>query len=288
MALIRDRRAFPRWSFVDSREPALPRRAIIIRSTVPDQDWHRASTKSATASVAEPENEQAKTNTPGTATKPQLNLSAAAQAEDSGFVDIHDWFAAHDWPTTASVAAVQLATPRGRSPREQLPPGLPTASPAEVRAKNGRGFSSLAHVSRRRRRGQSQVKRRSDVDVAALEAAIATAALAFGERLEHIVVWHDETGLPLASHGNHNPELAPTWHRAMRDVRVGLSHTDLSAPGSYQLLGLSEQRLAVLIQAPPVLGACVTLDLSDAAMDNLLATALPSLRSALIATSRRY
>jgi hypothetical protein len=303
MALFRDRRVFPRWSFIDSRTLARPRRAKDENGpeTVPsppetptesisgpDIDvWHEPQRTAAppvqpiapAIQAAEPEGPVA-----------QLRRAVPDAAPVSWAEERRNWFAEHDWPTEASEEAVQLAgTHPDRPYTPPLHPGLPV-SPAEVRARQGRGFSSLTRRHRRRRHGHGheQEQRRTDIDILALEAALDTASAAVGDGLVDLVVWHASTGLALASRRDAAPELASAWHAAAREVQAMLPHADLPDAGTYHLVGLADRRLAVLVHVHPDLGACITVDLDLVAVDNLLSSVLPRLSSDLAATSRGY
>lgn len=310
MALFRDRRVFPRWSFIDSRTLPRPRHAKDENSpetapsppetptesiSGPDVDvWHEPQrvpapvvqsvapvvlTVAPPVPAAEPE---------GPAARPQRAMLEVAPV--SWIEERRLWFAEDYWPTEASEEAVQLAgTHPDRPYTPPLHPGLPV-SPAEVRARQGRGFSSLTRRHRRRRHGHGheQEQRRTDIDLPALEAALDAASAAMGEGLIDLVVWHTSTGLALASRGNAAPELASAWHAATREVRAMLPHADLPDAGTYHLVGLEDRRLAVLLHVHPDLGACVTVDLDVVAVDSLLASSLPQLSRDLAATSKGY
>jgi hypothetical protein len=141
---------------------------------------------------------------------------------------------------------------------------------------------------RRKRHVHEQVQRRTDIDLAALETALDSAASAVGDGLVDLVVWHAATGLELASRGQVTPERASVWHGATLDVRATLPHADLPDATSYSLVGLADRRLAVLLHTNRDLGACITVDLDLVAVDILLTTAVPQLNDALAATSREY
>ena len=110
-------------------------------------------------------------------------------------------------------------------------PGLPTQSPAEVRARHGRGFSMHRRRRRKRHHGHEVVKHRVDIDLVALAAALDATETHVGEGLVDIVVWHTTTGLPLAARGA-DPVTATLWHQASRDVRATLPYADLPELGS--------------------------------------------------------
>jgi len=292
MALFRDRRAFPRWSFIDSRTLARPRRAKDENSaeSVPTPDEPVAEV----AAAPEPAVEAIRAPEPITAPVIEVipdpvPLRVADVAPVSWIEERRAWFAAGDWPTEASEDAVQLA---GTHPyRPYIPPvhgGLPADSPAEVRARHGRGFASLSRRHRRRRHGHEQVQRRTDIDLTALEAALDSAASTVGDGLVDVVVWHATTGLALASRGQVTPEHASLWHGATREVRATLPHADLPDAASYHLVGLADRRLAVLLHTNRDLGACITVDLDLVVVDALLTIAVPQLGDALAATSREY
>lgn len=295
MALFRDRRAFPRWSFIDSRTLARPRYAKDEKSpeSVPTPDEPMVEE----APELEPTIEAATPPEPATAPlihavpDPEPVRAVAEVAPVSWIEERRAWFAAGDWPTEASEDAVQLA---GTHPdRPYIPPvhaGLPADGPAEVRARHGRGFASLTRRHRRKRHAheQVQVQRRTDIDIAALEAALDSAASTVGDGLVDVVVWHATTGLALASRGQVSPEHASLWHGATREVRAALPHADLPDAASYHLVGLADGRLAVLLHTNRDLGACITVDLDLVAVDALLTTAVPQLNDALAATSREY
>lgn len=293
MALFRDRRAFPRWSFIDSRTLARPRHARDENSpeSVPTPDEPLAEVAPepepvvATVPLSEP------ITAPGIEeiAEPVPMRAATEVAPVSWIEERRAWFAAGDWPTEASEDAVQLA---GTHPdRPYIPPvhaGLPADSPAEVRARHGRGFASLSRRHRRRRHGHEQVQRRTDIDLTALEAALDSAASTVGDGLVDVVVWHATTGLALASRGQVTPEHASLWHGATREVRATLPHADLPDAASYHLVGLADRRLAVLLHTNRDLGACITVDLDLVVVDALLTIAVPQLGDALAATSREY
>jgi hypothetical protein len=199
------------------------------------------------------------------------------------------WFAESDWPTEASEESVQLASTHPERPYEPpLHPGLPATSPAEVRARHGRGFSSLTSRQRRRRHAQERTRRRTDIDLVALEAALEDAVSSLGGGLVHVVVWHAVTGLPLASRGDSTPEVGSAWHGATRNVRATLPHADLPDSGAYHLVGLADGRLAILLHVHADLGACLTVDLDLVDIDSLLAAAVPQLSSALAMSVKEY
>lgn len=293
MALFRDRRAFPRWSFIDSRTLARPRRAKDENSaeSVPTPDEPIVEV----APQPEPTVEATRAGEPitGPAVEAIPEAVRARPAADvapvSWIEERRAWFATGDWSTEASEDAVQLA---GTHPdRPYIPPvhaGLPADSPAEVRARHGRGFASLSRRHRRRRHGHEQVQRRTNIDLAALEAALDSAASTVGAGLVDLVVWHAATGLELASRGQVTPEHASLWHGATREVRATLPHADLPDAASYHLVGLADRRLAVLLHTNRDLGACLTVDLDLVVVDALLTTAVPQLNDALAATSREY
>jgi hypothetical protein len=267
MALFRDRRAFPRWSFIDSRTLARPRRA---------KDENSAE------SVPTPDEPMAEV-------APEPERVVVDVAPVSWIEERRSWFATGDWPTEASEEAVQLAATHPDRPyTPPLHPGLPTDGPAEVRARHGRGFASLSRRHRRRRHGHEQVQRRTNIDLEALEAALDSAASTVGDGLVDLVVWHAATGLELASRGQVTPEHASLWHGATREVRATLPYADLPNAASYHLVGLADRRLAVLLHTNRDLGACITVDLDLVVVDALLTTAVPQLGDALAATSREY
>ena len=294
MALFRDRRVFPRWSFIDSRTLPRPRHAKDENSpesatsppdtpseslSGPDVDvWHEPQrAPESVVQTAAPE---------GPSALPQRAILEVAPV--SWIEERRKWFAEDFWPTEATDEAVQLAGLHPDRPyTPPLHPGLPV-SPAEVRARQGRGFSSMTRRHRRRRHSHEQVQRRTEIDLPALEAALDAASAAMGEGLVDLVVWHTSTGLALASRGTSTPELASAWHAATREVRAMLPHADLPAAGTYHLVGLADRRLAVLLHVHPDLGACLTVDLDVVAVDSLLASSLPKLSSDLAATSRGY
>jgi hypothetical protein len=315
MALFRDRRVFPRWSFIDSRSLARPRYARDENSaesvpTPPEPPTEPISgpevevwrePQNAAAPVESTPSFVQQTSAPvvqgafvvhaaepeGPDVLPQRAIPEVAPV--SWIEERRNWFAESDWPTEASEESVQLAgTHPDRPYVAPLHPGLPAVSPAEVRASHGRGFSSMTRRHRRRRHAHEQAQRRADIDLVALEAALDDAAQGLGDGLVHLVVWHAVTGLPLASRGESSPEVASVWHGATRDVRATLPHADLPDSGSYHLVGLAGRRLAILLHVHPDLGACVTVDLELVAVDTLLATAVPQLSGALAATSREY
>ncbi len=292
MALFRDRRVFPRWSFIDSRSLPRPRYAKDENSaasvpTPPESPTEIVSPLDVDV-WTEPEPAAVQAARPeGPQLLPQRAMLAVAPV--SWIEERRNWFAEGDWPTEASDEAVQLAATHPDRPyTAPVHPGLPAVSPAEVRARHGRGFSSLTRLRRRRRRGHEQAKRRTDIDLVALEAALDSAAAAIGEGLVHAVVWHATTGLALASRGDAAPELASVWHLATREVHATLPHADLPDAGSYHLVGLADRRLAVLLHVHPDLGACVTVDLDVVTVATLLSTAVPQLSSTLAATSTEY
>ena len=293
MALFRDRRAFPRWSFIDSRTLARPRRAKDENSaeSVPTPDEPMVEV----APQPEPTVEATRAGEPIAAPEveaipePVPARPAADVAHVSWIEERRAWFATGDWPTEASEEAVQLAATHPDRPyTPPLHPGLPTDGPAEVRARHGRGFASLSRRHRRRRHGHEQVQRRTNIDLEALEAALDSAASTVGDGLVDLVVWHAATGLELASRGQVTPEHASLWHGATREVRATLPHADLPNAASYHLVGLADRRLAVLLHTNRDLGACITVDLDLVVVDALLTTAVPQLGDALAATSREY
>jgi hypothetical protein len=295
MALFRDRRVFPRWAFIDSR--ALPRPRYAKDGTSAESlPTPSEALSEADSPAVEAEREPQPASAPAANTaevrapesQPQRAMRHAAPV--TWIEERRNWFAEHDWPTQPSDEAVQLASTHPDRPYvAPLYRGLPAVSPAEARARHGRGFSSLTRRRRRRRHhGHEQPRRRTDIDLAALEVALDAATATLGDGMLQVVVWHASTGLALASRGDPSPELAAVWHEATRDIRAALPHADLPAAGSYHLVGLEDRRLAVLLHADPDLGACLTVDLDVVAVDSLLATAVPQLRGALAATSREY
>jgi len=295
MALFRDRRVFPRWSFIDSRALPRPRRARDENSaqsvptpvdtpdeleTTPELEvWRdpeataiRAATLPADAEGVEPGPDAV------------VGTGAASWLEER-----RRWFSESDWPTEASDEAVQLAgTHPDRPYTAPLHPGLPALTPAEVRARHGRGFASLTRRHRRRRHAHEPSRRRVDIDLAALEEALDAAVPAVGAGLVHAVVWHAGTGLALAARGDAAPEVASVWHGAAKEVRATLTHADLPSAGSYHLVGLADRRLAVLLIGHPDLGACLTVALDEVDVEELLGSTVPELGEALAATSREY
>ena len=295
MALFRDRRVFPRWAFIDSRTLPRPRYAKDGTSAESVPTPPEAPSELDSAPEVEVQREPQPVPAPSVRTgevwvpEPQPQRAIHHAAPVSWIEERRNWFTEHDWPTQPSDEAVELASTHPDRPFvAPLHPGLPADSPAEVRARHGRGFSSQTRRRRRRRHQHEQPGRRADVDLVALEVALDAAAAAIGDGLLQVVVWHAATGLALASRGDPPPELAPMWHGATRDVRATLPHADLPAAGSYHLVGLEDRRLAVLLYANPDVGACLTVDLDVVAVDTLLATAIPQLRGALAATSREY
>jgi hypothetical protein len=295
MALFRDRRVFPRWSFIDSRTLPRPRYARDENSpeSVPTPP------EPLTEVVSAPEVEVwrdpqpapvpvAETAAPQ-APEPPPQRASAEVSPASWIEERRNWFAEGDWPTEASEESVQLAATHPERPYvAPVHGGLPAASPAEVRARHGRGFSSMTRRQRRRRHDHEEARLRTHIDLPALESALDAAAAAVGDGLIGLVVWHTITGLTLASRGTSASEVASVWHGATRDVRASLPHADLPDAGSYHLVGLADRRLAVLLHVHPDLGACITVDLDVVAVDELLATAVPQLSSALAATSTEY
>ena len=295
MALFRDRRVFPRWSFIDSRNLPRPRHAKDENSAGSVPTPPEPLTEVASAPEVEVWRDPQAASVPlaeAAATQaleaPQQRASAEVSPV-SWIEERRNWFAEDDWPTEASEESVQLASTHPERPYvAPLHSGLPAASPAEVRARHGRGFSSMTRRQRRRRHGHEEARLRTDIDLAALESALDAAAAALGDGLVDLVVWHAVTGLTLASRGTGASEVASVWHGATRDVRASLPHADLPDAGSYQLVGLADRRLAVLLHVHPDLGACVTVDLDVVAVDALLATVVPQLSEALAATSTEY
>jgi hypothetical protein len=292
MALFRDRRAFPRWSFIDSRTLVRPRHAADdnTAASVPTPDEPVAEVAAAPEPAVEAIRAPEPIPAPVVEVIPDpMPLRVADVAPVSWIDERRAWFATGDWPTEALEDAVQLA---GTHPdRTYTPPvhaGLPADSPAEVRARHGRGFASLTRRRRRRRHGHEQVQRRTDIDLAALEAALDSAVSSVGDGLVDVVVWHATTGLALAARGQVTPEHASLWHSATRDVRATLPHADLPDAASYHLVGLADRRLAVLLHTTRDLGACITVDLDLVVVDALLTTAVPQLNAALAATIREY
>jgi hypothetical protein len=310
MALFRDRRVFPRWSFIDSRSLPRPRHArddnspasvvsppeppaesisapeVVVEATrqpvsvaVVDSPTPVVQAAVALVPIKEPGGPQA---------GPQRAIVEVSTV--SWIEERRTWLAQGEWPTEASQEAVQLAATHPVLPyTAPLHAGLPTESPAEVRARHGRGFSSPTRRHRlRRHHAHEPAQRRTDIDLVAVEAALDAAADSVGDGLVHVVVWHATTGLALASRGDAPLEVAPVWDAASRDVRTTLHHADLPDAGSYHLVGLADDRLAVLVHAHPDLGACVTVDLHVVAVHSLMATVVPQLIAALSATSREY
>src|SRR5665647_254370 len=119
MALFRDRRAFPRWSFIDSGTLARPRRAQDENSaqSVPTPDEPVAEAIRAPEPITAPAIDVVPDPVP---------VRVADVAPVSWIDERRAWFATGDWPTEASEDAVQLA---GTHPdRPYIPPvhaGLP-------------------------------------------------------------------------------------------------------------------------------------------------------------------
>lgn len=337
MALFRDRRGFPRWSFIDSRNFPRPRHAKDDKAldqeptsptsappapadpaAVPVVKIHAALDEflnrdpSATPYQSQPAAAVQPVKTPVSWESPEQEPGSTLQSADSpesagpdeDTIEIPDmvdestehwlaerqaWFAGSgDWPTEASDESVQLAATHPTRPYVAPDyPGLPAASPAEVRARHGRGFSTHRRRRRRRHHGHEVVRRRVDIDLAALDAALDATQTHVGQGLVHVVVWHTTTGLPLAARGV-DPVTATLWHQAGRDMRAMLPHADLPELGSYHLVGLADRRLAVLVHVGADLGACVTVDLAMVSVNDLMATAIPRLHDSLAAASREY
>lgn len=364
MALFRDRRGFPRWSFIDSRSLPSPRHARDDKA--PDEE--PTSTSSAPQSPVDPANapvvkihaalDEVLSRDPSAAAPaaPAQSLTAPvswepAEAESASSLESADspespepheadspdfpecadgresadssdstssgdsadaadaieipavvgeptehwlaerqaWFAeSGDWPTVPSDESVQRAASHPTRPYLAPDyPGLPSDSPAEVRARHGRGFSTHRRRRRRRHHGHEVEKRRTDIDLAALDAALDATETHIGDGLVHVVVWHTTTGLPLAARGV-DPVTATLWHQASRDMRVMLPYADMPELGSYHLVGLADRRLAVLVHASADLGACVTVDLATVSVNDLMATAIPQLHESLAAASKDY
>ena len=295
MALFRDRRVFPRWSFIDSRTLPRPRHAKDENSAESVPTPPEPLTEVASAPEVEVWRDPQPLSAPLTETDApdapdSLTQRAGADVAPVSWIEERrNWFASGDWPIEASEESVQLAATRPERPYvAPQHPGLPPASPAEVRARHGRGFSSMTRRHRRRRHGHVEAQPRTDIDLAALEAALDSTAATLGDGLVDLVVWHAVTGLTLASRGTTASELAPVWHGATREVRATLPYADLPDAGSYHLVGLADRRLAVLLHVHPDLGACITVDLDVVAVDVLLGTAVPQLSGALAATSTEY
>lgn len=300
MALFRDRRGFPRWSFIDSRSLPRPRHAkentvlepppsMAVGHEDPpapvvkihpalherlgrDDDEVGATHIQAAVPVEQPE--------------PVRPVVAELPEGYASWLDERrSWFG-DDWPTEASDESVQNAATRAPRPYvARTYPGLPVDSPAEVRARHGRGFSSVSRRRRRRRHGHEVEQRRADIDLAAVEEALDRTAATVGSGLVDMVIWHATTGLPLASRGT-DPVSATLWHHASLDVRASLPHADLPDRGSYHLVGLADRRLAVLVHAGPDLGACVTVALDTVSVNDLLASTIPALHASLAAASQ--
>lgn len=337
MALFRDRRGFPRWSFIDSRSLPSPRHAkentvlepppnvapgpaadapapVVKVHAALDEFLNRDASSPVEPPVdptpparvkpvvswespepepqPEPEPEPQPAPEPETATpEPSVLRVPEAPQLPEGYEtwldERRDWFGAHDgWPVEATEESVQLAGTH--PPRPYIAPsfpGLPVDSPAEVRARHGRGFSSFSRRRRRRRHGHEVEQRRADIDLAAIENALDQTAQAVGDALVDVVVWHSTTGLPLAGRGT-DPVAASLWHHATRDVRSTLPYADLPELGPYHLVGLADRRLAVLVHASPDLGACVTVELDVVAVDVLLGSTIPTLHESLAAASQ--
>jgi hypothetical protein len=312
MALFRDRRGFPRWSFIDSRSLPHPRRAKDDKAP-DDEPTSASSAPQVPVSWETPDEETATSlesaDSPASAESSVSSDSAGSAstgdtADDADTIAIpavadepsvhwlaerRAWFAeSGDWPTEASDESVQLAATHPKSPYVAPDyPGLPAASPAEVRARHGRGFSTHRRRRRKRHHGHEAEKRRVDIDLAALDAALDATETHLGDGLVDLVVWHATTGLPLAARGV-DPVTATLWHQATRDVRAMLPYADLPALGSYHLIGLADRRLAVLVHAGADLGACVTVDLAVVSVNDLMTTAIPQLHESLAAASREY
>lgn len=295
MALFRDRRGFPRWSFIDSRSLPRPRRAKDDKAS----DEEPTSASSAPQGPVDPEYPAVVKIHPaldeflsGDASAPPSDAEPAELApppHGHWLAERQAWFAdTGDWPTEASEEAVQLAATHPTRPYVAPDyPGLPAHSPAEVRARHGRGFSTHRRRRRKRHHGHEVEKRRVDIDLAALDAALDATETHVGEGLVDLVVWHTTTGLPLAARGV-DPVTATLWHQASRDVRAMLPYADLPELGSYHLVGLADRRLAVLVHAGADLGACVTVDLTVVSVNDMMTIAIPQLHESLVAASREY
>jgi hypothetical protein len=199
------------------------------------------------------------------------------------------WFAeSGDWSTEATDESVQLAATQPTRPYvAPAYPGMPADSPAEVRARHGRGFSTHRRRRRKRHHGHEVEKRRIDIDLVAPDAALDATETRVGRGLVDLVVWHTPTGLPLAARGV-DPVTGTLWHQASRDVRASLPYADLPDLGAYHLVGLADRRLAVLVHAGADLGACVTVDLATVSVNDLMATTIPQLHESLVAASREF
>ncbi len=290
MALFRDRRGFPRWSFIDSRSLPRPRRAK--ENTVLELPPSRAAADTPVVPIQPAPDEiivRDEVLVVATPMDPAGSVRLVAPELPDRYATWLDerrgWFG-DGWPTEASDESVQNAA--NRAPRPYVArtyPGLPVDSPAEVRARHGRGFSSVSRRRRRRRHGHEVEQRRVDIDLVAIEDALDRTASSVGSGLVDVVVWHATTGLPLASRGA-DPVAATLWHHASLDLRAALPHADLPDRGPYHLVGLADRRLAVLVHADPDLGACVTVALDAVSVNDLLASTIPALHASLAAASQ--
>lgn len=321
MALFRDRRGFPRWSFIDSRSLPRPRRAQDDRSAPspwtpapdPDVETEEVSDQGLVEDLiresvaATPWDPQAPWSPDGSGPDDDWDdedddeygddspSSPAAHDDPTGTEDVaahgswlderRAWFLRGDWPTEPTDDAVEAARQHPERPYEPRPhPGLPADPPALVRAQHGRGFSMRHHRRRRRPHHHEPEARRTDVDLAALVEAVDELVVGVGDAMIDLVVWHTASGLAL-SHRGGVPESAPLWHGATRDLVQTLPHADLSAPGTYHLVGLGYNRLAVLVDTA-ALGACLTVDLQSVDLDRLLSGSVPALHDALVASTK--
>ncbi|MDO5286140.1 MAG: hypothetical protein Q4G45_04885 [Actinomycetia bacterium] len=194
---------------------------------------------------------------------------------------LREWMESHgDWPVAPTDEAVDLAStshPDRTYPQPEYG-GLPKEPPAVVRAKNGRGFGGTL-LNRRRRR---KVKPRPplELDRQRLDEVLTETRESVGEALIDLTVFEARTGLLLASDGGTVATTA-LWHRASHDLTETLRHADLPRLGGYYLVRLTGGRIAVVVNAHPDLGACLTLDLEQVQLGEVLKHTIPSVRRAV-------
>lgn len=194
---------------------------------------------------------------------------------------LREWMESHgDWPVAPTDEAVDLAStshPDRTYPQPEYG-GLPKEPPGVVRAKNGRGFGGT--LLNRRRRRKAKPRPPLELDRQRLDEVLTETRESVGAALIELTVFEARTGLLLASDGGTVATTA-LWHRASHDLTETLRHADLPRLGGYYLVRLTGGRIAVVVNAHPDLGACLTLDLEQVQLGEVLKHTIPSVRRAV-------
>ena len=218
--------------------------------------------------------------------KAQVNLEALEPGQVNLIEQLREWMADQgDWPGAATEEAVDRAStshPDRVCPRPAYR-GLPSQSPAVVRAKNGRGFGGLLLNRRRRRRARPRPP--LELDVNRLDEVLTETRESLGAGLIAATIFEAQTGLPLATDRGTVAATA-MWHRASHDLTGSLRHADLPGLGGYYLVKLTGGRIAVVVHAHPDLGACLTFDLDQVPLGEVLQRTIPSVRQAVASAAQ--